>query len=145
MNDIQCTHCGSVHHVRNGSYKGVQRYRCKDCGRFFSDTVRKFTYRDKMRFLQMYLNNVGVNKAAQFMGCSPALIVRWIREFAETVRRQLSRAQEGLGETVPDIIEMDEIYTMVKKGGTGLPYGLLILGDSVRLLRFASGQGREKP
>ena len=41
---MQCTHCGSVSYVKNGSYKGSQRYLCKECRRAFSDKVRKFTY-----------------------------------------------------------------------------------------------------
>ena len=27
-NRMQCTHCGSVSYVKNGSYKGSQRYLC---------------------------------------------------------------------------------------------------------------------
>jgi hypothetical protein len=66
---MQCTHCGSAKFVKNGSYKGSQRFICSDCGSAFSDKVCKFTYADKERFLEMYLNNTGVRKAARFMGC----------------------------------------------------------------------------
>ena len=135
---MQCTHCGSLRYVKNGSYKGVRRYICKDCGRYFSDKVRKFTYKDKEKFLQMYLNNVGIRKAALFMGCSPSLLVRWIREFAENLRQKLSKASQSLEDGLPDIIEMDEIYTRVKKGGIVHRYGLLILEDEVKLLRISS-------
>ena len=82
---MQCTHCGSKNYINNGSYKGVKRYKCKECVIYFSDKVRKFTYKDKERFLQLYLNNVGVNKAALFMDCSPSLIVRWIILLASIV------------------------------------------------------------
>ena len=134
---MQCTHCGSFKFVRNGSYKGTQRFVCKDCGRAFSDKVRKFTYADKERFMQMYLNNVGIRKAARFMGCSSSLPIRWIREFAQNLKRQLQRVQSELESgNVPDIIEMDEIYTRIKKGGQEYRYGLLILGEEVRLLRM---------
>jgi hypothetical protein len=37
---------------------------------------------------------------------------------------------------LPDIIEMDEIYVRVKKGLAENKYGLLILGDEVKLLRL---------
>ena len=134
---MQCTHCGSFKSVRNGSYKGSQRFICKDCGRAFSDKVRKFTYADKERFMQMYLNNVGIRKAARFMGCSSSLPIRWIREFAQNLKRQLQRTQSELeNDKIPDIIEMDEIYTRIKKGGQECRYGLLILGEEVRLLRM---------
>ena len=135
---MQCTHCGSRSYVNNGSYKGVRRYKCKECGRYFSDKVRKFTYQDKERFLQLYLNNVGVNKAAMFLKCSPSLIVRWIREFADNLRQKMSQAVNSLENQIPDIIEMDEIYTRIKKGGIAHRYGLLILEDEVKLLHIAS-------
>ena len=132
---MECTHCGSLEYVKNGCYKGSQRYICKICFRSFSDKVRKFTYSDKERFLELYLNNVGIRKAAKFIGCSPSLLVRWVREFAKNFKRQLELANNNLSEDViPDIIEMDEIYTRIKKGDQGCRYGLLIVGGEVKLL-----------
>ena len=130
---MQCTHCGSVSYVKNGSYKGSQRYLCKECRRAFSDKVRKFTYADKERFLHMYLNNVGIRKSA--LGCSSSMPNRWIREFARNLRRQLQNAETLLeGGEIPEIIEMDELYTRVKKGAQEFKYGLLILEGRARLL-----------
>jgi transposase-like protein len=117
-------------------HNGIQRYRCKSCGRFFSDKARKFSYGDKCRALGFYLNNTGVRKTAAFMGCSPAMVVRWVREAARNLKRQLSTASLRLDESLPDVIELDEIYTKVKKTPGGLPYGLLILGGEARLLRL---------
>jgi transposase-like protein len=134
---MQCTHCGSLIYVKNGSYKGCQRYICKSCNRSFSDKVRKFRYSDKERFLEMYLNNVGIRKAAKFLGCSPSLLIGWVRELAENFKRQLELAQINLpDDSIPDIIEMDEIYTRIKKGLVEFRYGLLILDGEVKLLRI---------
>jgi transposase-like protein len=70
--------------------------------------VRKFTYADKERFIEMYLNNVGIRKVALFMGCSSSLLVRWVREYAQNLRRQLEKATDKLEENnIPDIIEME--------------------------------------
>ena len=41
---MRCTHCGNDNFVKNGSYKGVQRYKCKNCFLYFSDKARKFNY-----------------------------------------------------------------------------------------------------
>ena len=133
---MQCVHCGSRKYVKNGSYNGVQRYKCKDCERAFSDKPRKFSYADKEKFLHLYLNNVGIRKAALFMGCSSSMPIRWIREFAANLRRQLQKASVDIKSKIPDIIEMDEIYTRVKKGATECKYGLLILDGEVKLLRI---------
>lgn len=135
-----CTHCGSSSHKKNGTYNGIQRYRCQDCKRYFSDIPRKFTYQDKKRAIDMYVNNVGIRKTAQFIGASPALIVRWIKSFAEQLSQQLVVASQGVLDTRPDIIEMDEIYTFVQKNGSKQSYGVLIAGDRVALLPFISAK-----
>lgn len=133
---MECLRCGSTDFKRNGAHKGVQRYQCKACKRFFSDRIRKFSYDDKRRALEFYLNNTGVRKTARFMRCSSAMVVRWVREAAQNLKLQLSQASLRLDESLPDIIELDEIYTKVKKTPGGLPYGLLILGGEARLLRL---------
>jgi transposase-like protein len=133
---MECVRCGSANFKKNGAHKGVQRYQCSACKRFFSDKVRKFSYQDKRRAIDFYLNNTGVRKTARFMNCSSAMIVRWIREAAQNLKLQLSRASQRLDEKLPDVIELDEIYTKIKKTPAGSPYGLLILGEEARLLRL---------
>jgi len=99
----KCVHCGSTDYVKNGSYSGVQQYRCRKCGRAFSDKVLKFTYDDKARCVEMCMNNTGIRKAALLMGCSSSMPVRWVREFAENLRRKQwkERADTGSGLPVP--------------------------------------------
>ena len=35
----KCPYCKSKSYVANGSLKGVQRYKCKEYGKFFNDTT----------------------------------------------------------------------------------------------------------
>ena len=137
---LKCVHCGCLDYVKNGSYKGVHRYKCKTCHRAFSDKVRKFSYDDKERCLNMYLNNTGIRKAAMFMNCSHPTVIKWIREFADNLRKQLQKACVDTDNKIPDVIEMDEIYTRIKKGATDCRYGLLILDGEVKLLRLPLGE-----
>jgi transposase-like protein len=138
---MRCTHCGSTQYVKNGSNHGYQRYRCNSCKRSFSDRVRKFTYDHKESFLKYYLNNTGVRKCALFIGCAPSLIVRWTRELAENLRRLAREAESKIdSKAMPEIIEMDEIYTRIKKGQIKCQYGLLILENEVKLLHLSSEQ-----
>jgi hypothetical protein len=125
----------------------------------FSDRVKKFTYKDKEKFLQYYMNNVGIRKSALFMGCSPSLIVRWVKELSDNIKRNLDKAKDTIDEfnnnknnnnkdskkdnnknnnenKIPDIIEMDEIYTRVKKGQIKSQFGLLILDNKIELLHI---------
>lgn len=135
---MQCHHCGSGDYRRNGSYKGVQRYVCKSCRRSFTSRGERFSKQVKARALDMYLNNVGVRKAARFVGASPASILNWIAAAADAMARRLARAAEQMRDERPDVIEMDEIYTYIQKNGSAPSYGLLILGEKVALLRITS-------
>ena len=111
---MECTHCGSSKYIKNGVYKNSQRYRCKECNRYFSDKVRKFTYADKRKALDLYLSGMGIRAIARFFGCSHPLIIRQIRVFASSVRSDLHAVQDALQDNqVPEVIEMDEIYTRV--------------------------------
>ena len=114
----RCTHCGENNNIKNGSYKGVQRYNCKACKRSFSDVIRKFNYRTKEQALEMYLNNVGIRKIAKFIGCSPTLVLRWIKAFGKHLSQHEEPARKRGEIHLPDRIEMDEIYTYVKKKET---------------------------
>jgi transposase-like protein len=103
-----CTHCGSEKYVKNGISNGVQRYKCKKCNRTFGDKIRKFTYLDKLRFLDLYLNNNGIRTSARILGCSPALLVKWVRELAGNLKRDFAAALDTLPDAkLPEIIEMD--------------------------------------
>ena len=145
----RCVHCGSRKYTKNGKNKGIQQYICKDCNRSFSDKPRKFSYDDKERFLEMYMNNVGIRKAAHFMNCSPSMPVRWVRELAKNLQKQLLDAKQNLqkcnDQNLPDIIEMDEIFTRIKKGEIVSQFGLLIVDGEAKLLRMSLAKPRIAP
>jgi transposase-like protein len=135
---MDCRHCGSEETVRNGRHAGVQRFLCRSCGRYFRETEPKFGKAVEARALDMYLNNVGIRKIARFTGASPAGVLKWIRKAHKALAEQLAQAASQVEEQMPDIIEMDEIYTYVQKNTAAPSYGLLIAGDSVALLRITS-------
>jgi transposase-like protein len=135
---MHCHHCGSDQYRKNGSYQGVQRYVCKGCGRSFTGNGERFDKATKAAALDMYLNNVGIRKIARFTGASPAGVLKWIRKAAETLAQRLRHAAVQVQTDLPDVIEMDEIYTFVQKNSAAPSYGLLIAGDRVALLRITS-------
>ena len=100
--------------------------------RYFSDKPRKFTYQQKAKAIQMYLNNVGIGKIAKFMNCSAASVVDWIKVLGKQISDQLQNNANKAASQMPAIIEMDEIYTFVKNS-KGQLYGLLIVGEQVGL------------
>lgn len=135
---MECRHCGSGDYVRNGSHAGVQRFRCRGCGRYFRATVPRFGKAVEAQALDMYLNNVGIRKIARFTGASPAGVLKWIRKAHKVLREQLAQASQSVEAQMPDVIEMDEIYTFVQKNDAAPSYGLLIADGKVALLRIIS-------
>ena len=72
------------------------------------------------------------------MNCSPSLLIKWLKEFINNLKLDLDKAKNKLDKNIPDIIEMDEIYTRIKKGLIKHQYGLLILDGETKLLQFTS-------
>ena len=134
---MKCTHCGSENTRSNGSGGGQKRWICRDCKRTFSahPVPAKYTSNFKRFAVWMYLNGVGVRKIALLLGTTHVSVLKWIRKAHKDMLLTLSETRADYSEE-PDIIEMDEIYTFVQKGGGGTRYGLLILEDRSALLRL---------
>ena len=134
---MKCRHCGSENTRSNGSGGGQKRWMCRDCRRTFSVNPIEVKYTDgfKRFAVWMYLNGVGVRKIALLLGTTHVSVLKWIKRAHKDLLLTLSDARTEYSE-VPDIIEMDEIYTFVQKGGGDIRYGLLILEDRSALLRL---------
>ena len=135
---IKCHHCYSDNYKKNGSTDGVQRYVCKACKRTFSSNGERFDKSVKEQAIKMYLNNVGIRKIALFLNVSPAGVLKWIKKAGHDISFRLSTASNQVKDNLPDIIEMDEIFTYIKKNSKELSSGLLILGDKVALFPTSS-------
>jgi transposase-like protein len=115
---MHCRHCESTDLIKRGSKGGYQRYLCRDCGRYGTDREPRFSAETKAMAIQMYLNSMGIRAIGRVLKASPAAVLNWIRK--EHAALQLQQAGKGPVRTgVPDIIEMDEIYTYVQKNSTG--------------------------
>lgn len=51
-NIITCPHCGSVSIKKHDKRKGKQRYRCKDCGKVWTETSNTMLYHSKLTIEQ---------------------------------------------------------------------------------------------
>lgn len=133
---IICHHCNSDSFKKNGSTKGVQRFLCKTCNRSFSSNGERYDKSIKEQAVKMYLNNVGIRKIALLLGVSAPSVLQWIRKAGRDLAFKLSAVSNAIKDDIPDVIEMDEIFTYIKKNSTlknstGLSSGLLILGTKV--------------
>ena len=137
---MKCRHCGGTRLVKFGIVYGKQRYKCKECGRTTraNDARIKYSQEKKLKVLAMYLKNNGIRSIERLEGVSSPLIIRWIRQSAKLIYDWLKSSASSVDLEKVAIIELDELYSFVKKKATESSYGLLWIGTSVRLLILRS-------
>jgi transposase-like protein len=132
-----CKGCGSKELIKNGKTpEGSQRYKCKSClGTFRSGDKRlKYSLSVRIKVIKMYLEGVGIRSIERLEGISNPLIIYWIRHFSELIRKEIKRVE------VPDklqdieILEVDELFTYIKKNKIEPMYGLLLTETGIKLL-----------
>ena len=109
---VKCPRCESENVSKNGHNRGTQRYICKRCKRTFSEKPPKFSREVKKQAIEMSLHGVGIRKTARFVKSSPTTVVNWLKE-AHSILKAVKKEMKPMEK--PDIIELDEIYTTVKK------------------------------
>jgi len=134
MND--CKFCGASSLVKNGFNAGVQRYKCKECGRNMrqGDKRVRYSYEQKMKVIRMVLEGVGIRSIARLEGVSPPLVLHWMREVSTLIQEQLAQARAVAERGDIQILELDELFSYVQKNKTASMSGLLWTESEVRWL-----------
>jgi len=114
---MRCPACEGADLIKRGRKSGKQRYVCRACGRYCTDSQPKFSAETKAMAIEMYMNSMGIRAIGRVLGASPAAVLKWIRKEHALLQHKLAHAVPvDTGE--PDVIEMDEIYTYVQKNGS---------------------------
>ena len=109
-----CPGCESSDLIKRGRKSGYQRFVCRRCGRYSTDRQPKFSAQTKAQAIRMYMNSMGIRAIGRVLGASPAAVLTWIRKEHAALQQRLGQAAP-VEEALPDVIEMDEIYTYVQK------------------------------
>ena len=64
--------------------------------------------------IEMYMNSMGIRAIGRVLGASPAAVLKWIGKEHAVLQHKLAQAAPT-NTGIPDVIEMDEIYTYVQK------------------------------
>lgn len=101
-----CPHCRDRHVVRNGLAQGLQRYKCRGCGKTFNALTGTPLARLRMRSLwlqqsQALLDGVSITTAAQQLHVARSTAFRWRHRFLALPRHVQSKHLSG-------IVEADE-------------------------------------
>ena len=121
---IYCPNCGGTENVvRFGKRNGVQRYRCKDCGRIFTtltNTVLEGTRKPLSvwkKYAECMLNGHSVRKSAAICGISKNQSFIWRHKILDAMSKKNDKDAHLRG-----IIEADETFFHVSfKGSRKLP------------------------
>ena len=113
---MHCPDCLGVSLIKRGRKGGHQRYQCRDCARYSTDSQPRFSAQTKALAIEMYMNSMGIRSIGRVLKASPAAVLKWIRKEHAAIQQQASKAEPA--GNVPDIIEMDEIYTYVQKNSS---------------------------
>jgi len=77
-----CPQCQSENIIKSGVINDRQRFKCKDCGYFF--TVNKLGKRiDKYyvtKALQLYLEGLSYREIERILGVSHVTVMKWVRK-----------------------------------------------------------------
>lgn len=120
---MDCPGCGGTDLIKRGRKAGHQRYCCRACGRYSTDSQPKFSVETKAMAIEMYMNSMGIRAIGRVLGASPATVLNWIRKEHAVLQRKVAKVEPthtGMPDVIePDVIEMDEIYTYVQKNSGG--------------------------
>lgn len=111
----RCPRCAGARHYRHGQANGLQRYRCRDCGRTFNDLsgtpLARLRLRDKwLDYLGALRESKAVRAAAREAGVHRNTAFRWRHRFLERVKHDLPQRLHG-------IVEADEMFILESQKG----------------------------
>ncbi len=136
---LQCPYCGRHSLVRNGSTRGVPKWKCKSCGRQTSLRGRRVETEhenDKKRItaVLLYLSGLSLNSIAFLKSVVPTTVLNRVRQFA---RQRAVKPEPGSGGVI--VMELDEIWHFVGRKDNKLWIWLAFCRDSGQLVDWQCG------
>ncbi|GCB06833.1 IS1595 family transposase [Ralstonia sp. SET104] len=116
----RCPHCGHAEVGRWGSSGGLERYRCKGCGKTFNaltgTPLARLRHREQWQtFMLALIEGQSVRQAAERCGVDKNTAFLWRHRFLRLPAEQKAKRESG-------IVEADETYFLESfKGSRRLP------------------------
>ena len=119
---MKCFKCQSEENVKNGIVRGIQRYKCKECGNNFSIDYSQVVEKEKKRRfgLAMYLEGLGFHSIGRLLNVSHVTVMNWVKKYGS----ELSKIRNP---KPVQVMELDEIHTYVRSKKTINGSGLLLI------------------
>jgi len=112
----RCPRCACDRYYRHGQANGLQRYRCRACGRTYNDLsgspLARLRLREKwMEYLGAMLDSTSVRAAASRVGVHRNTAFRWRHRFLQGPQHDRPKRLEG-------IVEADEMFMLESQKGS---------------------------
>ena len=111
-----CRVCGSSENSKWGKRKGVQCYRCKDCGFQFTKETERHSELDERRAITLYCLGFSFRTIGKLMNWHHTTIMRWVMRFAKWHYQKPVPKGEIL-------VELDEMHHYVRSKKNSCGYG----------------------
>ena len=133
---LSCINCRSKVFVKNGRHSGIQRHKCKDCGKTFRGVAKppKYSPEFKLDAIKMYLSSMSIRAIGRIKGVHNSVISYWIKKLGLVTRDCFSDKLSNIQEKDIKIIELDELFTYVKKKKGKHTYLVLLTETGLELL-----------
>lgn len=101
---MNCKKCNTNKTVKAGFVRGYQRYKCKGCAYYFTDTpVRGHSFQEKLLSLQLYASGLSLRRIGYLLHVSQVTIQKWIQKLVPELCPKLQPEGRVL------VMELDEI------------------------------------
>lgn len=102
---MNCKRCKSTRHIKAGYIRGKQRYRCKDCGSFYTLTPNLHkSLNEKLIGLHLYMSGMSFRAIGKIMRVSQVAVMKWVK----TLVPKLCPKVEPKGQVI--VMELDEMW-----------------------------------
>ena len=87
----ECPNCNSKNYIKFGNYKGIQRYKCKECKKTFSKTTKAlWSYSKKepekwVKFMELFLQKSTLRECAKILEINIRTAFIWRHKIMETM------------------------------------------------------------
>lgn len=131
---LKCKYCREEKLCKFGKYKGFQKYKCKSCNKVFTDKedtrykMDKYDLNKRKLAITMYINNVGIRSIERILNVPNELILNWIKNVGRNLEQIIDNNKKQTKTTKKiEILEMDELWSYIKKNKIKSKYGLLLI------------------
>lgn len=118
---ISCPRCGKEEIRKAGKARGKQQYQCKECKRkFITEVNYKKEFKEKA--IKIFYEGNSGRAVGRIMGINKSTVYNWIKKMNEKIeKRDVGDKENEIAEAKRvEVIEMDELFSYIKKKKTEL-------------------------